>query len=423
MNTSGLGDKYQSAYCALRSTETALLSVKDDIMQSIANQQGVFLVMLDLSAAFDTVNHATLFSRLESEIGLTGTALEWFKSYFTDRTTRVLINGEYSDFCHMQYGLPQGSIVGPKSFTIYTIPIGRIIKKYQLSYHIYADDIQIWTSFNPSDLASIKMALMTLERCISEIKSWMAKNMLKLNDDKTEFFVATSHHFKKNMPAVQLKIGNDTISPSKAIRNLGVVFDDVISMADHVTSLSCNVRYHLRNITRIRRFMDSDTASNIIRSLVLSRLDYGNALLFGTNISQIKKLQTLQNWAAKLVYCAKKYDNATPYLKKLHWLPMKDRIMFKILLYVYKCLNSHAPEYLSSCLTRYSNKQKREGLRSSSDVTRLAVPKLPQNALISAADKSFSLSAPGLWNQLPTELRNACSLNSFKKGLKTYLFV
>ena len=123
-----LGDKYQSAFCAARSMETALAKVKDDIMHHIHNQKGVFLVLLNLSVAFDTVNHNTLFNRLESEIGFTGKALDWYRSYFTGRTTCVFINDSFSHSLDMEYGLPQGSIVGTKSFTIYTIPIGRIIK-------------------------------------------------------------------------------------------------------------------------------------------------------------------------------------------------------------------------------------------------------------------------------------------------------
>ena len=100
------------------------------------------------------------------------------------------------------------------------------------------------------------------------------------------------------------------ISPSESIRNLGVIFDDVMSMSAHVTSFSCNLTYHLRNITRIRRFMDLDTCNNIVHSFILSRLDYGNALLLGSNVSSISRLQKFQNWAAKLIFCAAKQDQA-----------------------------------------------------------------------------------------------------------------
>ena len=134
---------------------------------------------------------------------------------FTGRITCVLINDNFSDSLDMEYGLPQGSIVWLKSFTIYTIPIGRIIKQHSLSYHIYADDIQIFTSFIPSDSSSIQSALSALEVCISDISKWMTENMLKLNSDKTEFFVETSPHFKKLMPNVHLQIGDEMISPSE----------------------------------------------------------------------------------------------------------------------------------------------------------------------------------------------------------------
>ena len=239
----------------------------------------------------------------------------------------------------MLYGLPQGSIVGPKSFTIYTIPIGRIIKGNNLLYHIYADDFQIYTSFTPSDSSSIQSALQALTKCIVELKSWMTENMLKLNNNKTEFFVATSPHFNRLMPSVQLHIGDEIITPTKTVRNLGIVFDNLMSMSSQITSLSSSVSYHLRNITRIRRFLDVDTCSSVTRYLVLSRLDYGNALLLGANTTQINRLQHLQNWAAKLIFCASKHDHATPFLKKLHWLPVKERIQFKILVHAYKCLN------------------------------------------------------------------------------------
>ncbi|XP_071806978.1 uncharacterized protein [Asterias amurensis] len=235
-------------------------------MGMIHNQKGVFLVLLDLSAAFDTVNHNVLFNRLECEIGITGTALEWFKSYFSGRTTQVLIDNTYSASHDMLYGLPQGSIVGPKSFTIYTIPIGRIIKGNNPLYHIYADDIQIYTSFTPSDSSSIQSALQALTKCIVELKSWMTENMLKLNNNKTEFFVAASPHFNRLMPSVQLHIGDEIITPTKTVRNLGIVFDNLMSMSSQITSLSRSVSYHLRNITHaIQTFHwslgDNDTVS------------------------------------------------------------------------------------------------------------------------------------------------------------------
>lgn len=192
---------------------------------------------------------------------------------------------------------------------------------------------------------------MTLTSCIEEIKIWMTCNMLRFNDDKTEFFIATSPHFKRQMPLVHLKIGDKIIQPSAHVRNLGVIFDDVMCMSPQIISLSSSITYHLRNITRIRRFLDFNACSHVVRSLVLSRLDYGNALLLGTNTTHINKLQHLQNWAAKLVFKASRRDHASHFLKQLHWLPIQERIHYKILLYIFKCLNGLGPEYLAHGLT------------------------------------------------------------------------
>ena len=290
MRECNLGEPLQSAYRAAHNTETALLKVQNDITTLIHQRKGVFLVLLDLSAAFDTITHDILFDRMENEIGLTGSALKWLKSYFSARTTSVYINGAQSAKCSLNYGLPQGSIVGPLSFTVYTIPIGRIIKKYGLSYHLYADDIQLYISFDPSNNSSIESALSILSKCINDIESWMTCNMLKLNNEKTEFFVALSPHNKRRMPPVKLLVGNTLIEPTDTVRNLGVVFDTQMSMSPQVASLSRSITFHLRNISRIRRYLDFDTCNHVVRSLILSRLDYANILLMGSKATDINRL-------------------------------------------------------------------------------------------------------------------------------------
>jgi hypothetical protein len=140
----------------------------------------------------------------------------------------------------------------------------------------------------------------------------------------------------------------------------------------------------------------------------------------GANLTDIARLQRLQNWSAKLIFCANKYDHATPFLKELHWLPVKERFTFKIMMYVFKCICGIAPNYLTSLLTLYH--PGREGLRSSSDTTRLVEHWIRNRTLKSAASKTFSLTAPSLWNNLPPAIRSASSLPVFKKALKSNLF-
>ena len=336
--------------------------------------------------------------------------------------TVYFFNGVHqSTKCSLEYSLPQGSIVGPLSFTIYTIPIGRVIQQHEVSYHLYADDIQLYISFDPSSASSISHALLTLTKCINDIESWMTANLLKLNNDKTEFFIAVSPYQKHLMPSsVTLQIGNVVIEPSESIRNLGIVFDTSMSMSKQVSSLSRSINFHLRNISRIRRYLDFPTCNNVVRSLILSRLDYGNILLMGANATDIARLQRLQNWAAKLIFLAKKRDHASPYLKKLHWLPVQQRIYFKIATYIFKCLAGLAPQYLNSLISLYTTD--REGLRSAADTTRLHEPKFNRHCFQSAAGKAFSLAAPRIWNNIPVSVRSPTSLTTFKKGLKTHLF-
>ena len=152
----------------------------------------------------------------------------------------------------------------------------------------------------------------------------------------------------------------------------------------------------------------------------MSRLDYGNILLLGSNVTEIARLQRLQNWAAKIIFLAAKKDHGSPLLHELHWLPVRERVYYKAMFYVYKCLTGLGPDYLASSLTLCI--PGRQGLRSVTNATRLHVPKVHYRSFKSAADKAFAFAAPKLWNQLPVSVRSSNSLPVFKKELKTYLF-
>ena len=168
-----------------------------------------------------------------------------------------------------------------------------------------------------------------------------------------------------------------------------------------VNSLCRTVKFHLRNFARIRRFIDQDTCAHAVRSLVLSRLDYGNSLLGGISSSSVKRLQKLQNRAARLIFGVNRRTSAGPLLRELHCLPVQQRINFKILLHVYNCVNSLGPSYLSNAVPHYHCA--RGGLRSSKDTTRLAVH-INNRAIGTTA---FSYLGPKLWNDLPILNRTA----------------
>ena len=161
--------------------------------------------------------------------------------------------------------------------------------------------------------------------------------MSKLNQTKCDFFIAgTSQRLQKLPSPVVLKIGDSVIKPVTTVRNLGILFDAQMSMSSHINSLISSVNYHLRNIRRISKFLDQDTKHAVVLSFILSRLDYGNALLYGAKSKDLDLLQSLQHKAIKLIFSANRFDSPVPLMNTLHWLPIRERINFKICMYVFK---------------------------------------------------------------------------------------
>ena len=244
----------------------------------------------------------------------------------------------------------------------------------------------------------------------------MRINKLKLNDEKTEFFIASSDYNSKFIQDITINIGNSIIQQSPTIKNLGIVFDRSMSMSAHVNSIIKSVNFHLRNIYRIRSFITFDSCHHLARSLVLSRLDYANSLLYGISSTDKKRLQTLQNRAARIVFRVNRRHPSAPLRNELHWLPVDSRIVFKLMLLTFKSFHGLLPPYLFELLPAY--RPLRQNLRSGDDHTLLQIPRTK----LSAGDKCFSVFAPRLWNSLPKHIRQCASIFTFKKALKTHLF-
>jgi hypothetical protein len=177
------------------------------------------------------------------------------------------MSGSYNLHC----GVPQGSIIGPRGFTKYYQYIGTIIRRHSLHFHIYADDVQVYVFFNPKIPGDAACAIFKLQSCVEELSQWMLTNMLKLNDSKTEFFIATSPHTMSRLSDIKIHIGNADIVLSNTIKNLGVTFDSAMTMSDHITSLCKTINFLLWNLSRIQRFITKDASSNAMRALVLSK--------------------------------------------------------------------------------------------------------------------------------------------------------
>jgi len=410
-----LAEPLQSAYRPDHSTETALLLVHDTIQRAIDTDMAVFVVLLDLTAAFDTVDHSILMQRLSLDFGVSGIPYNWFKSYLHMRSCQVLVKGVHSDPVDLVYGVPQGSVLGPQAFVYYTHTIGQIIRKHGIQYHVYADDVQLLITFDPRRPGDAVCSLYKLSQCIMDLQSWLTANKLMLNNSKTEFFIASSSYHYKSLQHLTLHVGGLEIPHSPSIKNLGVSFDHNMKMSDHVTQISRSLNWQIGNLHRIRRFLDFDACSSAVRTLILSRLDYCCTIFNGINKKDLHRLQKLQNRAARLIFMKPKCTHTSPLIRDLHWLPVAERIQFRTLVQTYKLLKSSSPEYLSSLL---QVQQSPYSLRSTAAGNSLIVHRSHKQA----GDRAFSIIAPRLWNGLPVSVRQAVSISSFRKLLKHHLF-
>ena len=314
LSTHALLDKFQSAYRMFHSTETALLRVHSDVLAQLDKRNMVAMVLLDLSAAFDTIDHAVLLERLNRKFGIRSLALAWLSSYLSNRCQCVVVNNTSSADATLKYGVPQGSVLGPLLFSLYVTPLADIAAKHGLLYHCYADDTQLCVAFNPN--SSVKKTILNIEACISAVKQWMRSNLLKLNDDKTEFIIFASPYFSRKITSLSLTVGNNRTDSTPFVRNLGAIFDRKLSMENLVLEKVRTALFYLKNISRIRRYLDQESAKTIVHAFVISRLDYANSLLYNINANLLHRLQVVQNAAARIILNASRYDRATPFFNR-----------------------------------------------------------------------------------------------------------
>lgn len=240
--------------------------------------------------------------------------------------------------------------------------------------------------------------------------------MLKLNEDKTELILFAPKHRVKDLKHCSVPIGGNIVSSAECVKNLGVYFDQSLSMTKQISAVSKSCYHQIRNIGRIRKYITTDACKTLMCSLVTSRLDYGNALLFGLPTCQLQRLQRVQNTAARVVSRTRKTDHITPVLKSLHWLPIFYRCQYKLLLYVFKALTGNAPSYLQEIVKLYQPSRSLRSGKKSLLVTPIVRTK-------THGERRFDRAAAILWNDLPDEMRDTnLSVDVFKKKLKTYLF-
>ena len=314
---SELLEPLQSAYKAKSSTETALVAVFNRILTELdTRESAVLLALLDMSAALDTVDHEILLKRLENTFGISGCVLQWFRSYLTNRSVAVVVGDATSDPVFLECSLPQGSKLGPRSYSDYTQPLGALLRCLLIWYHCYADDSQLFKSMSLKSKESQYESAKHLSRCITEVEKWTFNNKLKLNPCKTEFLILCSKPNRHKIAISELVLNDSTISETPTAKNLGVWIDNSLTMERHVNELCKICIFYLNWIRNIRPCLNTDMTKTLVQTLVISRIDYCNALLYKLPVYLLNKIQRVINIAARLIFRAPKDSSISMLLKR-----------------------------------------------------------------------------------------------------------
>ena len=295
------------------------------------------LTLLDLSAAFNTIDHLILLQRLHRQFG---PALRWFKTYFSDRHQSINISGILSCPQHLPFGMPQGSVLGPVLFSLYTTSLSQVITNHNLSHHLYAVDTHVSI---PLSQSNGQESVSTLSDCLTDILFMMESSKLKLNPGKTDFIITGTKQQRNRVNShfpVKL-LGNDTFS-SDTVRNLCVVFG-TDNFRQHISQVCKSCFYHIRDLFRIQYHVSISIAKITSTGLICSRLDYCNSLLNNIAKRDLAKLHRVQNCLARVVLRAPQFSPSLPLLKQLNWFPFTYRINVKL-----STLNH--PTWLVSCI-------------------------------------------------------------------------
>jgi Reverse transcriptase (RNA-dependent DNA polymerase)/Endonuclease/Exonuclease/phosphatase family len=411
---------FQSAYRPGYSTETATLRISNDLLSAVDDGAATVLVALDLSSAFDCVSHSKLLRRLRDDFGISGCVLDWTASYLSGRTQRIAVEDAFSETTVSSAGVPQGSVLGPLLFTAYVAPIGRVIDEYGVSFHSYADDISLYISLG------LDFAVQRIEKCTSAVSEWFIDNDMLLNPSKSEAMVTgTKCQRERVVSNNQIKVAGANVALCDSIKVVGLTYDNDLSFTRQVSEVVKNCNYHIKSLRHIRPLLDVDSAKTIACSLVGSRLDYCNSSLSGISQHNLNRLQRTQNTLARVVCRADRRSSPYALLKFLHWLPISQRIDYKIALTVFKARVGLMPNYISDLIVPYVPKR---NLRSAGDNLLL----VPASRTVTSA-RAFKIYGPTVWNNLPIELRqlfktdliaSECAgpaVNMFKMRLKTFL--
>ena len=393
----------QFAYRCGHSVEDALVDAVEWVAKRIDSGHLVSITALDLSKAFDSVDHGLLLTKM----GWYGISSDWFASYLSDR--RQMVRGGVS-VLPVACGVPQGSIVGPILFCLAVnemqnfLPHGRLIS--------YADDTQLFDS-SPKDSTSMASLRVRLEESLMSIEMWLRVNSLKMNPSKTEFSLLGTRQAVKENSSFFFETSGHKFKPSKSIKVLGVMIDQSLTWESHVSLVVRRCTGILVSLYRFRRHFTTAALITIIRAHVFSHILYCLPVWASASGSQLNRIQKLLHFAARVVTGARRAERMSPILRSLGWLNIEDVISERDCIRVFRALNDpDAPGAIRRLFIRRRDTASRDTRLARSD--QLDLPRVR----LAATQRTFSYRAATSWNSLPGAVLQSSSIGQFKSRLR-----
>ena len=392
----------QSGFRSLHSTLTALLEATNAWSVNIDNGLLNGVVFIDLTKAFDTIDHEIILRKM-SYLGVDQAAIKWFSSYLSGRTQRCNVSGKLSSARTLSCGVPQGSILGPLLFLIYINDLPNSLRG--AVPRMFADDTNL--TLSAKTLTELKLAL-TPE--LNNLSCWLKANKLSLNVAKTELMIIGSRQrLSAQCDDVEIRIDDQIIKRVDHTKSLGLTIDAQLSWGKHVEEICKKVSSAIGALKRVRPFISKETAIQIYNALIMPHFDYCSPVWDCLSGYLSDKLQKLQNRAARVITKSPFDASSNHLLSTLSWERLSLRRKKQKALMMYKTMNDLAPEYLQSL---FSQRHSAYNLRNSEG--RLTLSKPSTNYL----KRSFSYSGAMLWNNLPKNLKNAASVEHFRRNIK-----